>query len=192
MIRKALYTTLLLLAGPAMAADISYNYVQLDYAFITLEDVLPGVDVDGDGPGISGSFEVGDSWFAGVGYRTIGFDFDVDIDQTSAGLGFHTPLSGNTDFFATLSYLWVNASGGGGSANEAGYGVSIGVRGMVTDNFELDGVLGYSDLGDGADSTTFGAAAIYNFTDTFSLGVNVEFEEDAFGYGAGIRLYWGK
>jgi len=192
MIRKSLLTALLLLAGPVMAADISYNYVQLDYGFITLEDVVPGVDIDGDGPGISGSFEVGENWFIGVGYRTIGFDFDVDFDQLNVGFGYHTAISANTDFFGTLSYLSVDASGAGGSASESGYGINVGVRAMVTDKLELDGVLGYSDLGDGADGTTIGAAAIYNFTEAFSLGVNVEVEDDAFGYGVGVRFYWDK
>ena len=191
MIRKSLGIALLLLAGPALAADISYNYIQLDYGFVELEDVVPGVSVDGDGPGISGSFEVGENWFIGAGYQKVDFDFDVEFEQISAGLGYHTGIAANTDFFATVSYVQLDASGGGGSASENGYGATIGVRGMVSEKLELDGVIGYVDLGDGADGTSFGAAAIYNFTKTFSFGVNVGFEEDATSYGAGVRLYFG-
>ena len=192
MIRKSLGIALLLLAGPALAADISYNYIQLDYGFVELEDVLPGVSVDGDGPGVSGSVEIGENWFIGAGYQKVDFDYDVEFEQIAAGLGFHTPIAANTDFFATLSYVQVDASGAGGSASENGYGATIGVRGMVSESLELDGTLGYVDLGDGADGTSFGAAAIYNFTKVFSLGVSVGFEEDATSYGAGVRFYFGK
>ncbi len=77
----------------------------------------PGSAFDGDGFGIGGSFEVGESWFVGVGYSTIGFDFGIDLDQISVGGGYHAGLSDRTDFFATLSYLSVEVSASGlGSA----------------------------------------------------------------------------
>jgi len=195
MIRKSLSIALLLLAGPVLAADISYNFAQVGYQWITLEDVVPGVDVDGDGFGVGGSFEVGDSWFIQAAYQQASFDFGVDFDQVSAGVGYHAALSQSADFFATLSYVAVEASVSGpitGSASENGYGATIGLRGMVTDKLELDGTIGYVDLGDGADGTSFGAAAIYNFTDMFSLGLDVGFEEDAVSYGVGMRFYFGK
>jgi len=193
--RKALSIALLLLAGPAMAADISYNFAQVGYQWTTLEDVLPGLDVDGDGFGVGGSFEVGDSWFIQASYQQASFDFGVDFDQLSAGVGYHVAMTPNADFFAVLSYVAVEASVSGpvsGSASENGYGATIGVRAMVTEKLELDGTIGYVDLGDGADSTTLGAAAIYNFTDIFSLGVDVGFEDDAVSYGLGGRFYFGK
>ncbi len=193
MIRKGLSIALLLLAGPALAADISYNYGQLGYQWVTLEDVLPGLDVDGDGVGFGGSFEVGDSLFIQAGYQQTSFDYGIDFDQISAGVGYHAALSQSTDFFAALSYVAAEASvSGSGSAKEDGYGATIGVRGMVTEKLELDGTISYVDLGDGADGTAFGAAAIYNFAEIFSLGLEVGFEEDAVTYGVDVRLYIGK
>lgn len=192
MIRKSLSIALLLLAGPTLAADISYNFAQVGYQWTTLEDVLPGLDIDGDGFGVGGAFEVGDSWFMQAAYQHASFDFGVDFDQLSAGVGFHTAMTPNADFFASLSYLKVDASGAGGSASENGYGATIGVRAMVTEKLELDGTIGYVDLGDGADGTALGAAAIYNFTEILSFGLDVGFEEDAFSYGVGARFYFGK
>jgi opacity protein-like surface antigen len=193
MIRKGWSIALLLLAGPALAADISYNYGQLGYQWVTLEDVLPGLDVDGDGFGFGGSFEVGDRLFIQAGYQQTSFDYGIDFDQISAGVGYHVALSQSTDFFAALSYVAAEVSvSGGGSAKEDGYGATIGVRAMVTEKLELDGSISYVDLGDGADGTAFGAAAIYNVTEIFSLGLDVGFEEDAVTYGVGVRVYIGK
>ena len=50
MIRKFLALSLLLFAFPAFAADISYNYLQLGYQKVEIDDDLTsGFDVDGDG-----------------------------------------------------------------------------------------------------------------------------------------------
>lgn len=193
MIRKGLGIALLLLAGPALAADINYNYGQLGYQWVTLNDVLPGLDLDGDGFGFGGSFEVGDSAFIQAGYKQTSFEFGFDFDQISAGVGYHVALSQSTDFFAVLSWVSAEASvSGGGSAKEDGYGATIGVRGMVTEKLELDGTISYVDLGDGADGTVFGAAAIYSFAEIFSLTLDAGFEEDAVSYGVGVRLYFAK
>ena len=192
MIRKGLGIALLLLAGPALAADINYNYGQLGYQWVTINDVFPGVDVDGDGFGFGGAFEMGDSVFVQAGYQQTSFEFGFDLDQLQAGVGYHAALSQSTDFFAVLS--WVRAevvASGGGYAKEDGYGATIGVRAMVTEKLELDGTISYVDLGDGADGTAVGAAAIYSFTEIFSLVLDAGFEEDAVSYGVGVRLYFG-
>ena len=100
-------------------------------------------------------------------------------------------MSNNSDFYALLQYVQAEASASGfGSVDEDGIGATIGIRGMVTDKVELGGSIGYVDLGDAGDGTSFGANALYNFTPNFAAGVFLEFEEDTTGYGAGIRFYW--
>ena len=193
MFKKLLLGTALVFAmSPAFAGDLSYNFIELGYQKAELDDDLAGFSVDGDGFGIGGSFEVGESWFIGVGYSTIGFDFGIDLDQISVGGGYHAGLSDRTDFFATLSYLSVEVSASGlGSVDEDGYGVAIGVRSMLTDNVELNGSLGYSDLGDGADGTAFNVGALYSFTESFAVGLDIGFEEDVTLYSLGGRFYFG-
>ena len=197
MFRKLLGLSLVMLAFPAFAGDISYNYVQLGYEKIEIDDIQPGVNVDGDGFGVGGSFEVGENWFVAVSYSQADFDADVgfgisvDFDQINAGVGWHTTMSNNSDFYALLQYVQAEASVSGfGSVDEDGIGATIGIRGMVTDKVELGGSIGYVDLGDAGDGTSFGANALYNFTPNFAAGVFLEFEEDTTGYGAGIRFYW--
>ena len=192
MFRKTLGVALMLAVSPAFAGGLSYNYIELGYQKAELDDDLAGISVDGDGFGIRGSFEVGDSWFIGASYGTLGFDFGVDLDQLSVGAGFHMDVSDRADFFASLSYLQAEVSASGfGSIDENGYGVTIGLRGLAADNFELRGTVAYSDLGDGADGTAFGAGALYSFTDNFALGFDLELDDDVTVYGLGARFYFG-
>lgn len=191
MFRKLLGLSLALSAVPAFAGDISYNYVELGYQKIDIDDVVPGVNIDGDGFGINGSFEIAESWFIGAGYSQADFDFGVDLDQLALGVGWHTTMSNASDLYALVQYVEAEVSASGlGSIDEDGFGVTIGVRGMVTDTVEIGGSIGYVDLGDAGDGTTFGAHLLYNFTENFAAGLFVDLEEDATGYGAGIRLYW--
>lgn len=193
MFKKALGLSLLLFAFPALAADLSYNFIQLGYQQLDLdEDLIPGVSIDGNGFGVSGSFEINDSWFIDVGYSKLDFDFDVELDQYAIGAGWHTGMSDNADFFATLSYVSAEASASGlGSVDEDGIGAKIGVRGMIGENFELGGSIAYVDLGDAGDGSTFGAHGVYNFSENFGAGFTVEIDEDVTAYGLGVRIYFG-
>ena len=186
-----------LLALPAFAGDISYNFVELGYQKIDVDDVGIGADADGDGFAIGGSFEIGESWFVAASYSQaeldlpVGFGLSIDLDQMAAGVGWHTAMSDNSDFYALIQYVQAEISVDGfGSADEDGIGATIGVRGMVTDKVEIGGSIGYVDLGDAGDGTAFGANLLYNFTENFAAGVFVDIEEDVTGYGAGVRFYW--
>jgi hypothetical protein len=192
MFKKFLGLTLVFLAVPAMAGDLSYNFVQAGYGWLTLDDDFVG-DIDGDGFNINGSVEVGENWYIFAGYSSSDFDFGIDFDELGVGVGFHAPINASADFFATVSYISAEVSlSGFGSADEDGYGVSVGLRGMATDKVELSGAIAYADLGDGADGTSFGGSALYNFTDMFAAGVEVGFDEDVTAYGIIGRVYFGK
>lgn len=193
MLKNILGASLFVLAAPALAGDLSYNFVEVGYQKVDLdEDPLPGVSVDGDGYGIGGAFEVGESWFITAGYSKVEFDFNIDLDQLGLGVGYHVDVSPNADFFATLSYVRAEASVSGfESVDEDGFGATIGIRGMVGEKVELSGSIGYVDLGDGGDGTSFGVAALYNVTDAIALGLNIETDDDVTGYGIGARFYFG-
>lgn len=188
--KNLLGIVLVLFAVPAFAADLNYNYVEFGYQVVDID----GASDDADGFGINGSFEVGENVFVTASYAQAEFDelgFEADIDTLSVGLGYHVGISDTVDFYGTLSWLQADVSVAGfGSADEDGFGATIGLRGMVGDNIELTGHLGYADLGDAGDGTTVGGGLLYNVSDNFSVGIFVDVDDDTTAYGGGIRLYW--
>ena len=193
MLKQIVGIVLVFFASPVLAGGFSYNFVELGYQNAEFDDDFGGFNVDGDGYDIRGSFEVADTWFVTASYGTLDFDFGVDLDQLSIGAGFYMVLSDRVDFFASLSYIEAEVSASGlGSIDEDGYGVAAGIRGMVTDRFEMSGSLLYSDLGDGADGKAVAAEALYSFTDTFALGLNIETDDDVSIFGIGARFYFGQ
>lgn len=192
MLKRFLSIVVLLSVSPAFAGDLSYNFVEIGYQKAEFDDDFGGGSVDGDGYGISGSFEVGDSWFITASYGTLDFDFGVDLDQLSVGGGFYMNLSERVDFFAVVSYIRAEVSASGfGSADEDGYGVAVGMRGLVTDKVEVSGSISYADLGSGADGTAIGVEGLYSFTDNFALGLGIQTDDDITMYGVSGRFYFG-
>lgn len=191
MLRKFYGSILLVLAAPAMAADISYNFIEAGYQEIDIDaGFLGGGDIDGNGYGIGGSFELNENWFIAGSYAKADFDFGVDLDQLSVGAGYHVTISDNADFYGSLSFVRAEASVGSFSEDEDGYAATIGLRGMVGERFELNGSLSYVDFGSGGDTTAFGAGALYNFSDILAAGFSVEIDDDVTAYGLGVRIYF--
>lgn len=192
MLRKIHGLILLVLAAPAMAADISYNFIEAGYQEIDIDvGFSGGGDIDGDGFGIGGSFELNENWFIAASYASADFDFGVDLDQLSVGAGYHVPISDNADFYGALSFVRAEVSAGDFSEDEDGYAATIGLRGMVGERFELNGSLSYVDFGSsGGDTTAFGAGALYNFSDILAAGFSVEIDDDVTAYGIGVRIYF--
>lgn len=190
MYRYLLCAFALLFTIPASAERPSFNFVQAGYQEVDLD--VTGLDVDGDGWFVSGSFEIGDDWFAFVGYSDTGFDFSVDLTEWNAGLGYRTGISDNTDVFARVAYIDAEVEAPGfGSIDDSGYGVGVGIRSNITDLIELYGEIAYSDLGDGADGTEVGGGILFNITDAFAVGVGASTDDDVTAYGVNARYYFG-
>lgn len=187
MIRKSLGLALLMLVGPAWAEGPSYNFIELGYQHVEFDDI----DLGGDGFELGGSVELGEYAFLLVDYSQTSFDEGIDYDQLAIGAGFYVGMSERTDLYVGLLYVAAEASVGGGSADEDGFGATMGIRSMLTDRFELQGDVTYVDLGDGIDGTSVGVIGRYSFTPNFAGTLNVEFEEDTNSYGVGLRYYFG-
>jgi hypothetical protein len=63
---------------------------------------------------------------------------------------------------------------------------------MISPSLELYGSIGYTDLGDGADGTAFGAGLWYTVSGNIALGIGASFDDDVTTYGAGVRLFFDK
>lgn len=191
MLRYITSLSLVAFAAPAMAGELSYSYIEGGYQRVELDD-SSGFQVDGDGYGIGGSIEVGESFHLFGDYATSDFDFGVDVDQYSLGVGYHTPLTKNLDGIFEIAYVRAEADVIGFSLDEDGYGASIGVRGMLGDRFELGGSVNYVDLGSGSDDTSVDGTARYYLTPAFAAGVSAGFADDVTTYGAALQWYFGK
>ena len=179
---------LLVLAVPAMADGLSYNYLDGSYQRVDVDSP----DIDGDGFSIGGSFELGDNMHVFADYGSTDFDLGIDLNELSIGVGFHTVLTPTLDFVANLAYLRRDAEANGFSlADDSGFGAEIGVRARASDRLELAGFIQYADLGDGGDDTSLRGEAWYRFTENFALGLNVGAAEDVLRYGIGARFYFG-
>ena len=190
MFRHLALVLTLIFAVPALADGLSYNFIRAGYQSVDLDDD-GGLNVDGDGYGLSGSFEIGDYMFGFASYGKTDFDFGVDLTQLQAGLGYHHRDTDNPDFYASLAYVEAEAEASGfGSVDDSGYGATIGVRSIVTDLIELYGEVAHVDFGDG-DNTALGAGIWFNLADSFALGLGAAWDDDSTSYGAGARLYFG-
>ncbi|MEX0706318.1 MAG: outer membrane beta-barrel protein [Woeseia sp.] len=193
MLRSAIIVLLFAFSTTINAQDLSYNYVDAAYSQTELDDF----DVDGDSIGISGAFEINENFFLFAGYGTgdldDGFGTSVDIDQLSAGVGYHIPLSGQVDLVTGLSYEYVDLSVPGfGSVDDNGFGLSLGLRFAATEQVELNVGIKYIDLSDSGDDTGFGIGGLYNFTENVSVGLSGNWTDDTSTYGIGGRFYFGQ
>ncbi len=182
--------TLLLLAVLGLAAnahaEFNYNLVSASYATVEFDDL----DVDGDGFGLAGSFEVAESFHVFGAMDTADLDFDVDLTSYSAGLGYHTPISETVDVVARLSYESLEIDTPLGEADDNGFGLGVGIRVAASEQIELNGSVTYIDLGDSGDDTALGLGFLYNFTDSISAGVQASFDDDVDVYGLTGRIYF--
>lgn len=185
--KKLILTALMLgVSVSAAAQELSYSYVQAGFQQYDFDDI----NVDGDGFTFGGSVALNDSWYIVGGYASADLDFSVDFNQLSLGAGYHSPLSNNTDWFAELAYVNAEFEGFGGSADDSGYGVTLGARGMLSPDFELLGAITHTDLGDGADGTAISVAGWYNVAGNIAVGLTASFDDDVTTYGIAGRLYF--
>ena len=191
MLRSILLVILFAFSTAVYADGFNYNSVTATYGQIDFDDF----DADGDIFGIEGSFAVSDSFhvFAGYGVGEVEDNISsIDLDQWNIGLGYNTSLSDKIDLVAGLSYEYIELSAANQiSIDDNGFGVNVGLRMAATDNLEVNAGIAYVDYSDGGDNTAFGGAVLYNFTETFTLGLSAEFDDDVTAYSVGGRIYFG-
>lgn len=170
----------LALAGPVVAADFSYNTLELGLYGQSIDDPNGDEGLDGSGLTISGSWAFSPGVFgfaslAGTEYEYRNYsDSDFTTGQLQLGLGFHVPLSSRVDLVSGVSLQRLRLEDDYNfTLNETGYGLNVGLRGMAGNRFEWTAGLKYVDLGDGFDDTSWTAGFRYHFTRLFALGLDI-------------------
>jgi len=183
--KRTLFALALAAALPmtAQADELSYSYIQGGYS---------SASVDGgnfDGFGVKGSVAFNDSFYGFAGYDS-GSDHSVDLNQTTIGAGWHS--AGDTQWFVEASYLNNEIDFGGGSnSDDNGYAVAGGVRAKVSDKFELNAKLNYTDVGDFGDGFGAGVGALFSFNDTWGIYGSYDYSDrgnfNLDTWGVGVR-----
>jgi opacity protein-like surface antigen len=183
---------LLALPGAALATDLNYNYLEVDYVTVDIDDF----DEDFDGWAVSGSFLLAEQVYMFGGYSDISTDniggFKLSGEGLSLGVGYRYELSRQTDLNFAGAFERAKArisySGfGSESETENGYSLAVGVRHLVSPQFELGVGAVYVDIGD-ADDTSAVANALWHLTELVAVGVSLSLGSDSTGYAGGVRF----
>ena len=189
MLRSSLLVFLLAFAANAAAEGFDYNYFELGYGTLEIDDI----DVDGDGFSLGGSYAINDNVHVFAAYENAGLDFGIDATTFGAGIGYNTELSPTVDMIARASYQWAEVDAAGfGSVDDNGFGLGLGLRFAASDALEVDVDVDYVDFGDGGDDTSFGVGGYYSFTDAFALGLSGSWSDDTSSYVLSGRFYFGR
>ena len=167
------------IAGQAVAQDsavdagaISYSYLEANYISADI-DGLPGSDPDGFG--INGSLSFTPMLHGYIDYNNLDYS-GFTVQTWEVGVGLNHSLSSMVDLVGRLGYARAKIESLG---SDDGLGVQAGLRGRPSGNFEVEGLVHYVDLDDGGDNTSLKAAARYFFMPAFSVGVGIEYDDDA-------------
>lgn len=157
----------------AFAAEgISYNLI--DGGYVDSELDLGASNADGDGFRLGASAELGSTLFGFVNYSNIDIE-GVDLGQFDIGLGGHWSLAPTLDLVSGVSFERIKIDDVG---SDEGYGLNVGLRGRISEQFELAGSVKYVDFGDDSDDMVFSASARWYFTPRFAVGVDISKYDD--------------
>jgi len=171
------------------AQDVNYDYIQGSYGEMDFDST--GFDLDGDGFGLSASFSVADNFHLFGEYQTAGLVAGIDLNLLELGAGYHTNISPNLDVYANLAYINVEVeSGGFGSADEGGFSVGLGLRGMVSDAVELYGGLDFIDFDESDGELRSTAGFMLTLTESLGVGAKAALWDDINIYQLNVRWYF--
>jgi len=180
--KKVIIALAAMAASTGALAGPSWTYVDLAYTrSSSLEEA--GTDKS-QGYELEGSFGFANIW------HVAGFYGSAETDAVSGGTfeiedyynirgGVHPAITDNTDFVAEIGYTgWSTKSAGGATADPKAYDLTVGLRSMLSDRFEINGFLTYqsgeSDSGAADDKFQVFAPTVggqYFFTDNFSVNL---------------------
>jgi opacity protein-like surface antigen len=184
----------LLAAGTAAAAEPQWNYGQIGWIQVDGYENADYSLPEGDGFKVNGSIGFLENYHFQLSYEDGTYDIedgDVDWDGYRATLGFHQGISasGNTQLIANINYFDIDfdedgAEGGDDSSD--GYGLGFGLRSMVSDKVELEGMINWTkgtwDPASGPDEdytdTTISVGGRYHWLPNVSTGVTLSLNGD--------------
>jgi hypothetical protein len=186
-----LAAALLACAGAVHATDLNYDYVEVGYSQIDFDDF----NEDLKGVFIGGSFLVAEEIFMFGEY----FDGKTDRFQGgrigfttyTLGVGYRLGIGPQTDLNFAAAFERARVEGRGnlaflGSDSENGYSLTVGLRHLVTRQFELAADVTHVDISD--DDTILTVGGLLHISDLVAVGLAYFVGSDADGYSGNIRF----
>ena len=177
----------LLTHGIALAQTAEEQEVGLSYTYAELRFV----DVDfrgGDGIRFNGSYELNSNWLIVGGLTALDFNNNVDSTLVELGAGYVWRYAYDFDLVSTLRLVRSEIDVGGIDAEETGFALSAGTRGLLAPQFEIRGSVNHVNLDDS--DTYLELAGDYYITEQFSAGVSPEFAGDTDAFTIGVRWFF--
>jgi opacity protein-like surface antigen len=167
----ALAAALLTATLSVQAAELDYNYIEGSYTSLDLE----GLNMDGFG--IGGSVSFNKNLYGFANYKDVS-DSGLSFSETNIGLGFAKNIYAKTDWINELSYVsnGVDLSNGP-DQNDSGFRIASGIRSMVSDNFELNSKLHYTDVSNFGDGFGIGVGAVYHVTNMVGVTAGYDYSK---------------
>lgn len=211
MLKKGLWVSTLgaaFFAMPVFAEQPSYNDIDVGYLQVDLDE---SVTDNLNGYFINVRAELGEMFFVEAGYYNIEdtntlnlvppVTLETELSAGSLGLGAHFDLGESFSLYGTVSYIYADADAVGSfinedddrvvtsaGASENGYGVGIGVRGYLVENFEIFAEVDYADIGE-EDGANYAVGAVYEFYKNIGALVKYELDDDSNAtLSLGVRL----
>lgn len=177
----------LLVQGIAIAQTVEEEPIELSYSYAELRFI----DVDfrgGDGIRFNGSYELNSNWLIVGGLTALDFNNNVDSTLVELGVGYVWRYAYDFDLVSTLRLVRSEIDVGGIDAEETGFALSAGVRGLLAPQFEIRGSVNHINLDDS--DTYLELAGDYYFTEQVSAGASLEFAGDKDAFTIGVRWFF--
>lgn len=172
----------------ACADERSYSFVETSYVAISSSGLSsPTLE----GAGIRGSMAIGQQWYVLADYEEIGEDvfiFSAESKIGHVGLGFHAPISENTDFFVDASYAYHEFSIGGAffDFEDRGYRARLGARASFGKRWEGSLGLSHTNLDGGFSESSLILGGQFKLSKIFGLTTEIASGDDT-RYRVGVR-----
>lgn len=164
----------------ASAAELSFNNLEVGYSQLDFS-----CSTDCDGLNLIGSVEINEMFSASIDYTGISGN-GADADLTYLALGIRNEFSDSAAVFGQVGVGRVSFDSNFDSDSETKAFVGVGLRGMMTENFEGEALVRKVFVS-GADPS-IKLTGTYYFTDTIGASLNVEASNGDSGGGVGLRL----
>jgi len=179
---KKTILALALLASPAFVSAHDFSYTYAEGGYVNLDGVA-------EGPFLAGSFEFGDSGVFVFGNHTqaeVDF-FNLDVNTSELGLGYHHSVHSRVDVFGELAYQYAETDLGLFNVSVEGYRAALGARVHLVGN--LDGLVKVNHYAGGDFDTdqSVTAGLEYSFGKRWSVVADTEFNEGPELYRLGAR-----